>query len=140
MTRRRVRLTALAAAVVVLSSGCTSVVAGQAVRGNVPPIPVPVEPIEVPDGFDETPEVKLKDGKPGGTFQVADFAPVTLKPGDVLSGPEMLVAANVFTALTRIGPDLKTEPGAAESWESGKTVASGRSPSRRAASSTTASW
>ncbi|MGH3431746.1 MAG: ABC transporter substrate-binding protein, partial [Thermocrispum sp.] len=120
MSLRRVRLVALAAAVIVLSSGCGSAVVGRAVPGEITqPQPEP-RPIEVPEGFDETPEVRIQPGKPGGTFRVADYEPTTLEPGLALSGSELLIASNVFTTLTRVTPEYEVEPGAAQAWESDK--------------------
>lgn len=116
----RLRLTALAVAVAVAgTSACSASVEGTAVAApeltatsSAPP------PVEVPDGFDETADVELQPGKPGGTFRVADYEPATVDPAEAVTGSDILVTSNVFTPLTLVGPDLKVGPGAAESWES----------------------
>lgn len=126
MSIRRMRLTAAVAVVMVaFTSGCAATVEGRAIAGDIQPptptTPAPPDPANVPEGFDETPEVELVDGKPGGTLRVADFAPATLLPSDAVSGSDVLVTSNVYTSLTRVTPDLEIEPGAAKSWESDAT-------------------
>jgi len=116
------RRTALACAVIVVStSACTTRVEGAAVPAPdlTPPTSSPSQPdpVNVPEGFDETPEVQLEPGKPGGTFRVADYEPSTIDPAEAVTGSDVLVTGNLFTGLTVAGPDMKVGPGAAESWE-----------------------
>jgi len=116
------RRTALACAVIVVStSACTTRVEGAAVPAPdlTPPTSSPSQPdpVNVPEGFDETPEVQLEPGKPGGTFRVADYEPSTIDPAEAVTGSDVLVTGNLFTGMTVAGPDMKVGPGAAESWE-----------------------
>lgn len=118
---RRAVMPAAALLAVVLTAGCTTRVDGAAVAApdlSTPPT-TPSKPETVPEGFDETPEVSLEPGEPGGTLRVAAYEPVAIHPADAVSGSDVLVAGNLFTGLTVVGPDAEVAPGVAESWESG---------------------
>lgn len=101
-----------------LLAGCTTTVEGAAVPPPQVSTTSSAPPVSVPEGLDETPDVPLEPGKPGGTLRVAGFEPAVIDPASAVSGMETLVAGNLFTGLTVIGPDGKLAPGVAEKWES----------------------
>jgi oligopeptide transport system substrate-binding protein len=69
-------------------------------------------------GWEETPVPEIKEGKVGGTFRLAITEPTAIDPYNAQESEGILVTKYLFTGLTTLDPDGKTEPGVAEKWES----------------------
>lgn len=68
------------------------------------------------EAWPQTPEVKLVDGKQGGTFRLGITEPTAIDPYNAQESEGILVAKYLFTGLTVADPNGKMEPGVAESW------------------------
>ena len=68
-------------------------------------------------GWEETPVPEIKEGKVGGTFRLAITEPTAIDPYNAQESEGILVTKYLFTGLTTLDPDGKSEPGVAEKWE-----------------------
>lgn len=69
-------------------------------------------------GWPETPEVEVKEGKPGGTFRFGITEPTAIDPYNAQESEGLLVTKYLYTGLIQVTPDGEPEPGVAEKWES----------------------
>jgi oligopeptide transport system substrate-binding protein len=67
-------------------------------------------------GWPETEEVKLVDGKKGGTFRLGITEPTAIDPYNAQESEGIFVASYLFTGLVKAEPDGSTKPGVAEKW------------------------
>lgn len=67
-------------------------------------------------GWPETPDVEIKEGKPGGTFRFGITEPTAIDPYNAQESEGILVAQNLYTGLIRVTPDGEPEPGVADKW------------------------
>lgn len=67
-------------------------------------------------GWPETPEVKLVEGKKGGTFRLGIEEPTAIDPYNAQESEGLLVTSYLFTGLVKAEPDGSTSPGVAEKW------------------------
>ncbi len=68
-------------------------------------------------GWPETPEVELKEGKPGGTFRFGITEPTAIDPYNAQESEGLLVTKYLFTGLVQVEPDGEIVPGVADKWE-----------------------
>ncbi len=68
-------------------------------------------------GWPETPDVELKEGKPGGTFRFGITEPTAIDPYNAQESEGLLVTKYLFTGLIQADPDGEIQPGVADKWE-----------------------